>query len=825
MTTPNKCEYCDKRGLPLLLVRRGVAAANTGAPLASQLPIALPAGAAHYTRRLIRTGYLNVYDEARKRWDSYFVTPDGYFFKLQQTPGVKPVVPAKPFNCPDMGHRAIASCITVSDPKNATKIWLGFSDVMWTDAVRKAHGDAAYRARHMLEIDVQAAMNGGKVPGARPIAQVAAVVAEYALDAKKGKSAFGWNPVQFNSRHGQEERLVRECEAMRPGKGLIVTLPDPAGIAQELAFLMKHNADVFVGAPDVKRKLAASGAIQGIERAVRVQSELGEISAAEQLANQQISNNPLGHVLFESTRKQTENMRNVTEPEANHAANEGWKKYAKKFNVAERQAWQNSFNQKLQAHDAQYIAPLAHIHAEWMQSTAMVNYFECNYDRKQADSGAVYTTVLTHCITATQDKGACSELYDKWLNGSIADTKNLLLQAMVLNQKSIADEVKGATTVSIDLRQIPWDNLFATYTTAVERLSGGAQEASAKLIVQVAGPISRMFGKVMDGSAGFRAAVMATGLISGHPVVVCDIVGSKKVFRAHLIRELFRASGQTVSENKMKAAVAAELRRQQIHGAPMTGTNKRRWVMLADKEMIARMPAGLTPKQRADWLARSIRTVEAVEGLNLSRWRSVINNNVRFGIVAGLLQAASLTKLFADEEKSLANENFDAKGRLYAGTAAVAGTTAEVIGNALASRAALGMRFGQGLALSSSTILKFAGKTAGIVAGLVAVVLDGRKAVESAGEKQYGLAWLYAGSAIVGAGLSMAILGASMLGAAAIPVIGILVLLLIGIAILIEYVKDNPVQDWLERCPWGILTAQRYPDMATEQAQLTQALK
>jgi hypothetical protein len=60
MTTPNKCEYCDKRGLPLLLVRRGVAAANTGAPLASQLPIALPAGAAHNTRRQIRTRYQNV---------------------------------------------------------------------------------------------------------------------------------------------------------------------------------------------------------------------------------------------------------------------------------------------------------------------------------------------------------------------------------------------------------------------------------------------------------------------------------------------------------------------------------------------------------------------------------------------------------------------------------------------------------------------------------------------------------------------------------------------------------------------------------------------
>jgi hypothetical protein len=47
---------------------------------------------------------------------------------------------------------------------------------------------------------------------------------------------------------------------------------------------------------------------------------------------------------------------------------------------------------------------------------------------------------------------------------------------------------------------------------------------------------------------------------------------------------------------------------------------------------------------------------------------------------------------------------------------------------------------------------------------------------------------------------------------------------LIGIGVLIEYIKDNPVQDWLERCPWRILPAQRYPDLPTEQAQLKQAL-
>lgn len=90
MTDPKKCEFCDKKGLPLLLVRDAIAAAGSSAPLSPALPIELGASAAYYTKRLLRSGYVNVYDEARKRWEEYFITPDGYLFKLLHTPGCYP---------------------------------------------------------------------------------------------------------------------------------------------------------------------------------------------------------------------------------------------------------------------------------------------------------------------------------------------------------------------------------------------------------------------------------------------------------------------------------------------------------------------------------------------------------------------------------------------------------------------------------------------------------------------------------------------------------------------------------------------------------------
>jgi hypothetical protein len=247
--------------------------------------------------------------------------------------------------------------------------------------------------------------------------------------------------------------------------------------------------------------------------------------------------------------------------------------------------------------------------------------------------------------------------------------------------------------------------------------------------------------------------------------------------------------------------------------------------VLADAETIKNMPPNLSPQKRAEWLAGRIMTVSEVEGLNLGRWRSVINTKVRFGIVAGIFQAASLTKLFADEEKSMANENTDARMRMYAGITAVAATTGEVIGNALVPRAAQGLPLGQGLAATVGSKLASVAGRAGIAAGLFVACLDAKKAYDSRQENQIGLAWLYGISAVAGAGLTLAVASMTMLGAAAIPIIGIIVLILIGIGIWIEYVKDNPIQDWLERCPWGILPAERYPNMATEQAQLVQALK
>jgi len=691
---------------------------------------------------------------------------------------------------------------------------------LWTDAVRKANEDIAYRKRHMTEIDVKAALKGNHMPH-RPIGQLEAVVAEYAIVPSRAKEVTGWSPFKLLSRHGKAERLKHECNSLRPNSALIVTLSDPIGIAQELAFLMRRNAMLFAEAnSENKRYLAASNAIDQIEASIRKQAHDADIAAADEVADQQIRENPLGHLFSPATRAQTERMREMTPVELNRVADRAWEKYDKKFDNEARKKWRASFEERLKAFDAEFIAPLALNHVAWMKSAILTDHLECNYDPRHAGSGVVYTSAITQCIAATQDKRACAELYDEWLKGDITDTKNIALRAMILNQDITAKAVGEATTVSLDLRQIPWDNIFAASGIAMSSLSRQAQDVTAHLIAQFGGPIARMFNKVIDGSPRFRAAIMATGLISGHPVVICDIVGSKKEFVTLLTRHLIQLSGQPISEAEFRRTVAGELRRQRIFGKPVTGTAHRKWLMTVDKELAGRLPDGLTPQQEHEWLVKSIKTPEAVESLNLGRWRKVINTQVRAGVVTGILQAVCLTKLMSDEEKSLKDENVDASARLYSGMTAVAATTSEVIGTALAERASLGMRFGHGIASTSGQILKHAGKVFGLGAGLLVAGLDIYKAYSEYREGASGLIVVsYIGSAVIGVALSAAILAS-----ASIPVIGILILLAIGIGVLIENIKDNPVQDWLERCPWGKLKEQRYHDFDTEQGQLKLAL-
>jgi len=822
MQMSKKCEVCDKRGLPLLLVRDAVAPARSGAPMAKGPPIELPPATAYYTKRLLRSGYVNVYDEARRRWECYFVTPEALFYKLTLTSILEEhLIPNQPFKCTIEGHREAAGCITISDPANATSVWIGFSDTLWTKTVREANEDREFRKRHMVEFDVRGVMAGKSGPH-DSIRQVEAVVAEYSLPSPRIKPIMEASPFRYCASFSGGQKLIKEFENIRSGKGMIVTVSDPAGIVQETAFLMTHLLDAFIAENPVnQRNLAASAGIDQIKSLIMSRAEREEITAARTAAAKMEAVNPLGHILHESTRNKTSSVREVTANELDRATASAWLKYEKKFDDAARLKWRDEFDAKLKVFDEKSISPLALSHVEWFKSVKFTDYFECNYDPSSAPCGVVYTNIVTSCLAGTQDKACCDELYAELLQGNFQDKKNILLRASIFNQSALADSIEGASRIALDSRQIPWDSVFSVYAAAMESIDENAGNSLALYIAQISGPVARVLGKVVDGRPGFHKILMMLGIISGDPVIVFEVSGKRSQFVRYLAKQMVRASGAAVSENELRMAVSLELERLQIRGMRVEGTRKLRWVVTADRTSISGLTSNMSRAAQNAQLTSSLRSVEQLESLRLERWRSVINQKVRWGVVTAILQVVCLTKVYEDEESSLSNEKQDARWRRMAAISGLVGTVCEAIGSALKSRAGQGLRFGQAFMSLSAKALSLVGRAAGLGAGLMIAVLDICKALEVRRERGSGMLFLaYLGSALTGFLMTVAICLS-----AGFPVILIFVALLVVIGVVIEIIKDDPLQDWLERCPWGILPAQRYPNKEIEQEQLTLAFK
>jgi hypothetical protein len=827
-TATKKCEYCDKVGLPILPLRYAIAPQGAGAPKSTTLTTALGDKAAHYTRRLVRSGYVYLFDKARDTWECYFVTADSYFFRIDHRPGVTPILPKKPFDCPDEAHRAIASCIMIPNAKAATKVWIGFSDVRWTEDVLNKHKDPAYRDRHMRVIDVQSTMSGPDAKHFFAIKEVAKKVAEYQLSDSKLKEVFAWTPFSVNPRQNKATRLVEECEKLKPGKGLAVTLDDPVGLAQELALLMYRNAQLFKENEDRNRKLTIYGVIGQMEVAIKDQAQRNEMQAGEELANDQLAQPDIG-MLFPSYRdnrlKQIEKVRSCTLPELDRAATYEWNKYKAKYKHKEADDWQASFEEQLATYDADFIAPLAIAHAQWMQSASMANYFDCNYDPQNIHTGVVYTAVFNQCIATTGDKKACHDLYEKWLAGSVQDHKNLLLGAATLNNNELRAQVQAAVSGGVGWAGLPWDKVVEAHDKATAKLMEGQADELGRLIGLISGPIASQLRKAANSQKVYEGLV-ALGAATRHPIVAVTLTGGKKAFRTRLIKEVLELGGldvKAIGKHRMNKAIADELKRQQIVGVNLQGTQTKRWLLMVDPAEVRGMPQGLAPQAQAQWLAKTINTPEHIDLLNLTKHRARVANWVgvnrgavplAFGMLGVLANTVAFTSMLEDDAKVLQHTKNESLTRIVLQGTQLIGAVAGSIETALSRLPAMVSRIAAGATKAIGAFFGFVGKLFGTAGSIFMGLVDLWRADQERREGNYsaGIAYLVSGVLGIAATIFLFI-GWTGVG-----------LFVVALAILWAFVMnmlvDNKVQDWLERCVFGILDSKRYPKLDVEMKEL-----
>lgn len=225
MSNEPTCDFCNKQGLPILPVRYAIAPVEAKAPrLGGRFKMSenVPLGRfVHYTTRLVREGFLYVFDEARKHWAGYYATETGHFIRFDISRPLPPALKtARP--CSRSGHPEVAGCITISTPKQAGTVWLGFSESQWTPATLAKHQSADYRKRHMRAFDVRAWIGTQSADNAAKIGEVTQHVSEYAPDAVD--STFGFSAATFQSRRASAAGFVQAADRMLPGKGVILAL-------------------------------------------------------------------------------------------------------------------------------------------------------------------------------------------------------------------------------------------------------------------------------------------------------------------------------------------------------------------------------------------------------------------------------------------------------------------------------------------------------------------------------------------------------------------------------------------------------------------------
>ncbi|ALM53977.1 T6SS effector BTH_I2691 family protein [Halomonas huangheensis] len=884
-----ECPYCQKSGLPILPLRYSVTRTDSesGLPVGPALSgsfgegvtdIALPEGQA-YTLRLVRAGYLYVFNEVRGSWSGYIVTEKGYLFPYvteiksdvlagmnpDQIQGgidalLQPPSDEEEFTCtlnPD--HQYPGRCITIPNADQADNIYLAFSDTAWTKRVWHEHatnaqiGDNGLQRRdHMRRLSL-AEWRGGSTKHAAPLAALEDRVAEtgYPLmsanmsepvsseeDSAPPRTPFGHSQSSLNGIEGQVEGLQRWAEAQAEPLGMspvMVALEDPVGITADLASLMGTRLREKMSDPSQARPLAISSAIANIRQGIREDAENRQIYRTERQATQLAYSREmvLAGVFSSDVREMQqeirENWSNPTPVQLSTARDDAWNDYTSKLNMPKLQAWESKWQKELQDFDTEQLVPLARTHVRWMESDNLYKHLDTQHDDRDIETGAAFVDTLLLCIQDTQEYAPCSALYQRWLSAQTIDRRNLVLRALGYHQAVILEQweekLQGGLMPDA-LRGLPWNALIGAYGEALDALRDGSQNAVVRLTAALGGPFAKVAAKAVDGVVG--PALVAMGVIGRAPVILADVTMSKQAAIAELVARMMAVNPEVGTLDDLNRAIDIQMRKARIYGMHIEGTGRHRYLLMADPRVVGDYP-GQDAQGNARRFAESAILTEADrKELTRLRWRQLLPTEAGLGVVAGILQCIALGKLADDLASGMAHEQNENRWRYHTGLVGLGGTLAETVGKWSKSASQVGSRAAMRLERYLGTALRVSGRVLGLGAGMVMAVWDVARGWQ---EVQEGNGWVggfffaSAASSVLAMGMFAGWFGATILGLSTTGIGIVLVVLVIAIAILIEVLKDNKVQDWLERCYFGKFEAgERYQNSELELSELELAL-
>ncbi|WP_250536701.1 T6SS effector BTH_I2691 family protein [Caballeronia sp. AZ10_KS36] len=835
-TASGTCEFCEKHGLAILPVRPGVMHVNSGAPVlpesfrstvreGAELPFA---GPTQYTVRTVRSGYIYVYDE-RGWWEWYWVTEHGYLMKLPK--------PGSPMNsaftvgrepCDRTGHKEIGSCITVSDPNKAKRIWIAFSGAEWTPRVLQLHQDEAYRKRHMREFDVKAWMTSHKAAHAKTIDAVSSVVAEYAPKTKV--DAFAFSPYEFRSRASTVDALLEAAKSCGPAPGAVLMLNDPVGVVTEIAARLAELRHQFMSQGDRDRKLNASTAILNAQELKGRAAQDDVIGISDQLnLESHWQTDGVGRTIYVQSAPK---LRDPTESEMLDAAKNSWTKYLGDYDEKARAAWHKQFLVDFDDYSKRTLNPLATAHSVWLKSEQLANHFDATHDETSAEHGLVYARQLVACVQDTQLYQPCLDLHYKWAKGSYSEPNNLLLRGLVLNLKAQRELIAKQLGPDVTWTTVGWDNLCGFFNGLADNALKHNSEVLPQLVLAFGGAITKLL-RTAVGDARVPHGLVALGTVTQRPVVPVQLTGTFKAMRASVMRQLLKAPGvKKLSENALQQQVTLALRRLAIQGQPMNKSVSVSMLVMIDQETLHSMPKGLSKAKQAQWVASSLHTVEEVEALNIAARQQLMADipavagaakagtaiaravPIVGNIVAAYVQIAAIkaTEEALGTAAGLAKLEVDA--RLMGGASLLMSTLSDSLDRLLKALGVSELQQGRGVVLRFFARWAPVGaKVLGVAGAVIGALCDIGAMIRTMLQGNAALGAAYGASALGGGLIAIALIT----GGLPLLLTGALIYLIAQIAI--TKLGDDKLDTWLKRCIWGNDAAVRYTDMKQEMSE------
>lgn len=638
----------------------------------------------------------------------------------------------------------------------------------------------------------------------------------------------------------------------------MVAVNDAVGITMELATLMAVRLQWFMTSPELAHPLASATLVKSLEDAIRNQGELARIRA-EQTAEvrkleywRSIPYYSGGEGIMDMSRvhmeqKHRDQMRSdhayrtawhaktadarqraadrLTTKDLTDASDSAWRRYSGSLHEGQPEAWlESTYKTRLEEFDQRCLVPLASVHKAWMQSHLLLEVLDCNHDETSPRSGEGFADVVLLCIQDTQQNKICFDLYADWLRAGTIERGNLVMRAIQYNQKEIIDRI-NATVPGLKkggLPDLPWTGLIKLYDNA-EAQVGQNGNAAARIVVAVAGPGFRALDAYLDDTVG--AFLVSLGIMWRAPVTHVRHVGTVD----QAIDTFVQMARRT---NPAFAEIDLGLMKQhfEIKSRGIRQTRQRRTAKgqfgLSEVDMrIDRFRLGeittaqvrASPQAALDAASDALLHMDDWPKNGMARWKALMNGSLKLGFVQSFVQLWNLHRLGQELDKATASERTPTQWKYHAAVMGAVGGVLELADTAIANS----YKIGGGLSRLNGMFAKFVrfgARALGAGAAIITAVLDAGNALAQARSGNRGVAVLYGISA--GVGITSFLLLAGWLGSWTVLGLAatgwglVLLAVFIGVGLLIEYLKEDALEQWLSQCWFG--DGQRFTDLEAE---------